>query len=70
MTDKVNLDNYSQEQVNYMVQELCILVNEKDEVKGGETKKFCAQYIKRTTYIIFRSFVGKHFKRYRITQSF
>ena len=52
MTDKVNLDNYSQEQVNYMVQELCILVNEKDEAKGGETKKFCT-YVSVTHTDIF-----------------
>ena len=35
------LVGFSEQQVNYMVQELCILVNEKDEVLGGETKKFC-----------------------------
>lgn len=39
-TDNVNLDKYDEEQVKLM-QEMCIVVNEKDEKIGADTKKNC-----------------------------
>ncbi|CAG8477400.1 7849_t:CDS:2 [Funneliformis caledonium] len=40
MTDNVNLDEYDDEQVKLM-QEMCIVVNEKDEKISADTKKNC-----------------------------
>ena len=39
-TDNVNLDEYDDEQVRLM-QEMCIVINEKDEKIGADTKKNC-----------------------------
>ncbi len=43
MTDNTNLYEYDEEQVRLM-QEMCIVINERDEKIGADTKKNCNHF--------------------------